>query len=61
MEHQESERRIKGKFTEEQFLDFELASALMESGYIRTRTLALILDTNRLNIVAIKQVFSSST
>ena len=59
MEHQESERRIKGKFTEEQFLDFELASALMESGYIRTRTLALILGTDERNIRAIKQGFAS--
>ena len=61
MKYPESHKRIKGRFTEEQLLDFELASALMESGYMRTRTLALILDTNRLNIVAIKQGFASST
>ena len=52
---------IKGKFTEEQFLNRELAITLIESGYARTKTLAAIIGVSRQAIGAYCQGFASLT
>src|SRR3989344_7976219 len=54
-------KRINGRFTEERFLDFELAHTLMESGYANNRTLAFILGARSGNISAIRQWFANFT
>src|SRR3989344_3269417 len=54
-------KRINGRFTEERFLDFELAHTLMESGYANNRTLAFILGARSGNISAIRQGFANFT